>query len=106
MLRRVLVLSAVLAAGTACRQATPEKQYELKGQILAMAPERREVTIRHQEIKGLMMGMTMPFTVRDSALLEGKAPGDLVTATLVVGETSAHLTSLTRTGHEVLAAPP
>ncbi len=42
--------------------------------------------------------MTMPFTVNDAALLEGKQPGDLVTATLVVGETDAYLSTLTRTG--------
>jgi protein SCO1/2 len=48
----------------------------------------------------------MPFTVKDAALLSGKEPGDLVTATLVVGETSAHLSSLTRTGHATLDAPP
>jgi len=106
MLRCVVLLLAALLAGAACRKAPPERQFELKGQILAMAPERREVTIRHEDVKGLMMGMTMPFTVRDAALLEGKAPGDLVTATLVVGETTAQLTTRTRTGHETLAAPP
>ncbi|HEX5110887.1 MAG TPA: SCO family protein [Vicinamibacterales bacterium] len=105
MVRCVVLLLAVLAAGAACRNAPPEKQYELKGQILAIAPERREVTIRHEEIKGLMMGMTMPFTVQDAALLEGREPGDLVTATLVVWDTGAHLTTLTRTGHEAVAAP-
>jgi protein SCO1/2 len=53
-----------------------------------------------------MPAMTMPFTVKDPALLSGKEPGDLVTATLVVGETSAHLSSLTRTGHAKLETPP
>jgi protein SCO1/2 len=48
----------------------------------------------------------MPFTVKDPALLSGKEPGDLVTATLVVGQTRAHLTSLTRTGHAKLEAAP
>ena len=45
-----------------------------------------------------MPGMTMPFKVKDAALLEGKQPGDLVTATLVVGEVDAHLSTLTKTG--------
>ena len=48
-----------------------------------------EVVIKHEDIKGFMPGMTMPFTVKDDALLSGKQPGDLVTATLVVGETQA-----------------
>jgi protein SCO1/2 len=53
-----------------------------------------------------MPAMTMPFTVKDAGLLTGKQPGDLVTATLVVAETSAHLSSLTRTGHAPLDAAP
>ena len=80
-----VVTSIALAA---CGRApdTGTRQFELQGQILAMRPDRHEVVIKHQDIKGLMQGMTMPFTVRDDGLLEGKQPGDLVTATLVVGD--------------------
>ena len=82
------------------------RQFELEGQILAVRPERHEVVIKHHDIKGFMQGMTMPFTVRDDALLTGKQPGDLVTATLVVGETRAYLSTLTTTGHEAVVEPP
>jgi protein SCO1 len=47
----------------------------------------------------------MPFTVKDGGLLSGKEPGDLVTATLVVTDLNAHLSSLTRTGHAPLEVP-
>ena len=50
------------------------------------------MTIKHQDIKGLMPGMTMPFKAGPS-LLDGRKPGDLVTGTLVVGEVDAHLRS-------------
>jgi protein SCO1/2 len=55
-----------------------------------------------------MPGMTMPFKVKEAALLQGKQPGDLVTATLVVAEVDAHLRTLEKTGHAALetAAPP
>jgi protein SCO1/2 len=99
----VLLSLGILAAG--CR-APETKKYELVGQILAIAPERHEVTIRHHDIVGFMPGMTMPFTVSDDELLEGKSPGDLVTATLEVGETSAHISTLTKTGHDTIEAPP
>ena len=92
----------MLAAG--CNQA-PESQtrtYQLTGQIVGMAPERREVTIRHEDIPNFMPGMTMPFTVGEAELLDGKTPGDLVTGTLVVGDTAAHLSTLTKTGHSPL----
>jgi protein SCO1/2 len=57
-----------------------------------------------------MPAMTMAFAVRDGAQLERLAPGDLVTATLVVSGPAAHLTTLRRTGRRPLPegtpAPP
>jgi protein SCO1/2 len=95
---------------TACGRASeaPAREYQLQGQILAVRPERSEVVIKHEDIKGFMPGMTMPFKVKDGALLQGRQPGDLVTATLVVGEVDAHLRTLEKTGHAALetAAPP
>jgi protein SCO1/2 len=101
-----MVSLAVATLLAACHREPPVRQYELRGQIVAIESARNEVLIRHEDIKGFMPGMMMPFTVKDPALLSGKEPGDLVTATLVVGETSAHLSSLTRTGHAKLDAPP
>ncbi|HEU4688094.1 MAG TPA: SCO family protein [Vicinamibacterales bacterium] len=91
---------------TGCSRTPDARTYELQGQILAVRPERNEVVIKHEDIKGFMPGMTMPFTVKDPALLNGRERGDLVTATLVVGETQAYLTTLTRTGHQAVADPP
>ena len=101
-----MVSFAIVALLVACNRQPPARQYELRGQIVGIEPARNEVLIKHENITGFMPAMTMPFTVRDAALLSGKEPGDLVTATLVVGETSAHLSSLTRTGHAKLDAPP
>ena len=78
---KVLVCAAVLV-GWGCSRGPEPKQYQLIGQIVSMAPERREVTIKHQDIPKFMPGMTMPFTVEDSALLDGKQAGDLVTFTV------------------------
>jgi protein SCO1/2 len=106
-MRRVATLLCLTVAAAACGRTAPDpKQYELIGQILALAPERREVTIRHEDIQGFMPAMTMPFTVENGALLDGKQAGDLITATLVVGETSAHLSTLTTTGHAPIENPP
>jgi protein SCO1/2 len=46
-----------------------------------------------------MPAMTMPYKVEDGKLLAGKEPGDLITATLVVGETEAHLSTIDKMGH-------
>jgi protein SCO1/2 len=104
----VLFVASIALTGCGRPPDANTRQFELQGQILAVRPERHEVVIKHQDIKGFMQGMTMPFTVRDDALMAGKNPGDLVTATLVVGETQAYLSTLTTTGHAELseAAPP
>ena len=99
----VAILATSACGGSRNGEARP---YELKGQILAVWPERSEVVIKHEDIKGFMPGMTMPVKVKDLALLDGKQPGDLVTATLVVGEVNAHLSTLTKTGHAAPEAPP
>jgi protein SCO1/2 len=102
-------LTAALVFAGCGRTEAPAREYQLQGQILAVRPERSEVVIKHEDIKGFMPGMTMPFTVKDGALLQGKEPGDLVTATLVVGEVQAHLSTLVKTGHapvETPAPPP
>jgi protein SCO1/2 len=101
-LRSFLLVAALLAA---CNREPPARQYELTGQILAVEPARNEVLIKHDDIRNFMPAMTMPFTVKDPSLLSGREPGELVTATLVVGETSAYLASLTRTGYAKIETP-
>src|SRR5687767_10062178 len=68
-MRLASTLVMALVAASACSRAPEARQYELKGQILAVRPERSEVVIRHEDIKGFMPGMTMPFKVRDKELL-------------------------------------
>jgi protein SCO1/2 len=96
-----------LATALAITGCSRPREYELEGQILAVDATRREVTIRHGDIKGFMPGMTMPFKVRDVALLEGRVAGDMIKATLVVDDSEAHLRTLEKTGHApVVGAPP
>ncbi len=85
-----------LAALAACGPRA--RHYQLEGQVLAVDPARQTLTIKHGDIKGFMPGMTMPFRVKEPALLEGRKPGDLVRATLVVLDTDAYLESVEKTG--------
>src|SRR5688572_25873189 len=105
MRRRIVPLLGILLAAGCISQPEP-RQYELQGQILGIEPQRNEVLLKHGDIKGFMPGMTMPFKVKDAALLSDKKAGDLVTATLVVGRVESHLSTLTRTGHAALETPP
>jgi protein SCO1/2 len=103
-LRGISGAAVLVAMAFGCGPSS--KQYELNGQILGIKLEDREVLIKHHDIKGFMPAMTMPFKVADAALLEGRQPGDLVTATLVIAGTDAHLSTLTRTGVAPLDVPP
>ncbi len=104
---RLVLLALCLLPCLGCStDADDVARYELKGQILAVRPERDEVLIKHGDIKGFMPGMTMPFVVKDGKLLTGIAPGDLVEATLVLSGTDAHLSALKKTGHAALDVPP
>ena len=105
-MRRWCPFLVVLLVVAACTRARETREYELNGQIIAVEPERSEVMIRHEDIEGFMPSMTMRFKVKDTALLEDSQPGDLVTATLVVSDVSAHLSTLTKTGTAPLEAPP
>ena len=99
---KTVIAAAILTAGlAACSRG---RAYELRGQIIAVNPSRQEITVKHEDIRGFMPGMTMPFKVRDRSLLEGRVPGELITATLVVGDNEAHLENIRRTGHAELAA--
>ncbi len=96
-----LLLASLLAAG--CSREPAGRRYQLQGQILAVEADKRQVLIRHGDIPGFMPAMTMMFGVKDPALLAGKKPGDLVTATLFVSDTRAHLLTLDTTGFAPIA---
>jgi protein SCO1/2 len=104
--RRVVLVLAAMVLAAACRQAPVEHRYELNGQVISIAADRMEVTIKHEDIPNFMAGMTMPFEVRDAKELEGLTAGDLVTATLVVEESGAYITGVTRTGEAPLPQAP
>jgi protein SCO1 len=96
------LLSLFLAILSAACSA-PAREYELRGQILAVDREQRTLTIRHDDIEGFMPAMTMPFKVKDRGLIDGRVPGDLVRATLVVRDTEAYISSVERIGHVELS---
>jgi protein SCO1/2 len=92
----LLIAGLLLAA--ACRSAPSSPTYQVTGQVLAVRPETNELLVKHDDIPGFMPAMTMPYSVEDPALLKDRAPGDLITATLVVGSNHAYLSAITKTG--------
>ena len=100
-----IAIVIALSASASCSRAPEPRRYEVRGQILGIDPERQEVLVDHEDIPGFMPAMTMSYKVQDPALLQGKQPGDLVTATLVVEEVNGYLSTLTTTGRAPLDSP-
>src|SRR3989441_6852482 len=87
----VLLLSCiiVLVAGCRPRPSANEKRYPLNGKVVAVDKNDRTATIEHQDIVGYMPAMTMPFKIKNDADLEMMKPGDQVTGSLDVNDTSS-----------------
>ena len=85
------LLICASAIGLACRprHSANEKRYDLKGKVVAVNKSERTATIAHEDIKGYMPAMTMPFKIKSDADLEMLKPGDQVTGTLVVDDISS-----------------
>ena len=88
----VLILLLLAVSLGACRRN--ESRYELKGKVVVVEKEKHLVTIAHEDVKGLMPAMTMPFTVPSKTDLDFLAPEDQVTATLVVDGSQSWLENL------------
>jgi protein SCO1/2 len=97
-IRRFALLLALVSA-VSCSHP---KQYQLKGQILAVNRDKQELLVKHEEIPGYMMAMTMPYRVQSTGMLDNVGAGDLITAQLEVKDNVGTITGITKTG----TAPP
>jgi len=97
-----LVVALCLCFGAACRRGN-QKRYDFKGKVIVVEPEKHLVTVSHEDVKGYMPGMTMPFAVKNEADLQILAPDDEITATLVVDGKHAWLEDLIITRQSAIA---
>jgi len=94
----------LLAAGACSRTASGDhREYTLQGQVLSVQSDHKQAVIRHEEIKGFMPAMTMPYYVEDPKEYEGVVAGDLITATLVVETNKAYLQHVKKVGNAPVA---
>jgi len=94
----VILILAVAGAAAALpflllRNAPPRSRHEylLEGQVLSIALDRQEASIKHDAINGFRPATTMSYNVPDAGKLADLEPGDLITATLVVVRDDIHL---------------
>lgn len=95
------ILVSLLATG--CQKEPPGTtiNYSVRGVIREISPDRNEVTIQHDAIPGYMVGMTMPFKVKSSQVLDGYEPGEEVLFELVVTKADAYIDGMAATHSKV-----
>jgi protein SCO1/2 len=100
--RRRIAARAIAIGFLACPSLAgcraPERQYPLRGQVLAVNVERGEIAVKHDDIPGLMPGMTMTFKVADPRVVTERAAGDLIEATLAMTDRDAVLRDVRKIG--------
>lgn len=96
-MRRIIVVSflAVLALAGCHSGAKPASQvasapnykiYKVRGKVVSTDAAKGEVTLNHEAIPGFMEAMTMPYKLKDSAILSELHPGDVITADVLVSQ--------------------
>lgn len=86
-------------------QAGP-KRYQLEGRVVSVENSTNEVTVDHKDIPGFMMGMTMPYPVKNPNELKPLAPEDQIKADVVVNGNDVYLENIVVTKKADQAKPP
>jgi len=73
----------LLLAALACSH---RKTYPLQGEVRGKDLTTNEVTVNHGDIPGFMPAMTMPYKVKNTAMLQELQPGDRIAAEIVVSK--------------------
>jgi len=73
----------LLLAALACSH---RKTYPLQGEVRGKDLATNEVTVNHGDIPGFMPAMTMPYKVKNTAMLQELQPGDRIAAEVVVSQ--------------------
>jgi protein SCO1/2 len=86
-------------------QHTNEQIFQVKGVVIAVKPQEKSITIKHEDIPDYMPGMTMPFDVKDTNELAGISAGDPVTFRLLVTDTEGWIDQIRKTGPKTNVLP-
>jgi len=99
----VSVLMALLAALASCKHSEPAKGVEGTvvrgvGVVESIDRDTASIQINHEDIKDYMPAMSMPFTVKDRALLDAAEPGDRIEFSLEATPKGQVVTEIKKVG--------
>jgi protein SCO1 len=86
--------------------ASATKTFEVRGQIRGLDVANKTVRITHEEIPDYMPAMTMPFTVKDTALLNALSAGDSVQFQLAVTDDDSWIAHIEKIAGDSANASP
>jgi len=95
--------SADRSGATSQNSASSAKRYHLKGKVVSIDKRANMANIDGEEIPGFMGAMTMPYMVKPAPELDKLAPGDVITAEIVVQGDDSWLENIVVTGHSAPA---
>jgi len=77
-----------------CSHEPPAKIYKLHGKVISIDKLGHQLIVDHDEIPGFMGAMTMPYSVKDDAMLGQVAAGDEIAADLRVQQDKVEIVAL------------
>lgn len=88
----------------ATQLAQSTNRYRLKGKVVSVDKQAHMLNVDGEAIPGFMSAMTMPYNVKPESELDKLAPGESITADIVVQGDDSWLENIKVTGHST--APP
>src|ERR1044072_3669267 len=90
---RLCIISLIGVGHLSCQktQSRGPQRYELHGKVVSVDKAQRQITVAHEEVKGYMPAMTMPFALKDEWAFDVLGPGDEIGASLIVDGSTTRL---------------
>src|SRR5262245_7601464 len=98
------ILTVILMGSIISCKQEKEQVFLVKGVVQEVRPERKKVTIAHENIPNYMSAMTMTFDVKDPRELAGLQSGDEVSFRMIVTDKDGWIDQVKRL--RAAASPP
>jgi protein SCO1/2 len=90
----VLIVPVILVGCQSGSDGSKPKIYDVKGLVVSVEPDKKAVTLDHEDIPGYMKAMQMKFPVEKASTLDGIKAGDQVQGKLKVTGSEYVITDL------------